>query len=106
MSPTSKRTAMCGEIIPFSLRHDLLSFDSIGIFDLERKVQMLRERRRQDANPDASASLANDFEFLQSQGIVFSQPSPIVIEKRVHCLNSSRPYRTGSARRLIYKRNV
>ncbi len=78
--PNSGRIAICGEIIPFSLKHDLLFFDSIGIFDLERKVKGLRERR--DANADARASVANDFEFLQSQDIVFSAPSPVIFEPK------------------------
>ena len=79
MSPNSGRIAICGEILPHSLKHDLLFFDRIGIFDLELKVKELRKRRR-DANAEGKA-LANDLEFLQGQDIVFSAPLPLFEEQ-------------------------
>jgi hypothetical protein len=77
MKPSkSDRIAICGEPIPFSLKHDLLFFDRIGVFELEQVVKLLRKRRRRDTNDlsDATASIANDLEFLESQDFVFSLP--------------------------------
>jgi hypothetical protein len=84
MTPSkSERIAICGEaVFSTSPKHDLLFFDRIGVFELEKKVKLLRERRRRDTNArrDIKAGAANDLEFLESQNYVFSAPLPVFEE--------------------------
>jgi hypothetical protein len=65
MSPNTDRIAICGEIIPTSLKHRLLFFDRIGVVDLENVYKLLATRSE-------LAAEANDLEFLQSKNIVFA----------------------------------
>jgi hypothetical protein len=67
MTPSkSDRIAICGELIPQSLKHRLLFFDRIGVFSIEKVVEMVHLFEMEEFK-----DLANDLEFLQSKDCVF-----------------------------------
>jgi hypothetical protein len=75
MTPSkSDRIAICGELVHSSLKylkHRLLFFDRVGIFDLATIMVALRDLKSDTAEP-----IANDLEFLQSKNLIF-EPPPI-----------------------------
>ncbi len=64
MATNRGRIAICGEYAPDRLKHRLLFFDRIGIFEPEVLTMLLRSVDE--------AEVANDLEFLQSNNLVFN----------------------------------